>query len=146
MKKIAFLLCLFVTTTAFAQVDSSKIPQSIALPTLQHIYILGMIGDWGNVDVINHIVAVRQQLDTANMSKAITVTVPSEYIKNVFYIMSQQREGEATQYNESIAISLLPQITNPWLGAQLYKIQGSNWASRDSKILATKLKLLQIIK
>lgn len=148
MKKILLCLSLFVGLGAVAQgVDSTRIPQTITLQQKYHIYCLGFnTGQWGQTDYINYINDVRKQLSETSDTVRITVTVPSSMIRDIFTSMSRQPEGESTQYNEEIQAVLAPQITNPWLGAQVQAIVARNWAARDSRIESTKKEILKIKK
>jgi hypothetical protein len=148
MKKYITLLLILCAVKGMAQgVDSTRIPQTMNLPQKYHVYVLGFNqGSWGAVDFINYINQVRAQMDSVNMEKSISVTVPSSLVRDVFQSMSRQPEGEATQYNENIQAALGPQITNPWLGAQVNSIVMRNWAARDARIEATKKELIKIKK
>jgi hypothetical protein len=146
-KAILYLLILFSLSASAQGVDSTRIPQTMTLAQKYHVYVLGFnTGSWGSVDFINYINQVRSQMDSVNMEKAITVTVPSSMVRDIFYSMSRQPEGEATQYNEEIQAALTPQITNAWLGGAVQAIVAQNWATRDAKIGETKKRLLTINK
>jgi hypothetical protein len=148
MKKYITILALLFSLHTMAQgVDSTRIPQTITLQQKYHIYCLGFnVGQWGQTDYINYINEVRKQLSETSDTVRITVTVPSSMIRDIFTSMSRQPEGEATQYNEEIQAALGPQITNPWLGAQVNSIVMRNWAARDARIEATKKELIKIKK
>lgn len=149
MKKTILLLLIFISLGAMAQgVDSTRIPQTVSMPKVYHVYVLGFNqGSWGAVDFINYINQVRSQMDSTTADTAIiTVTVPSSMVRDIFSSMSRQPEGEATQYNEEIQAALTPQITNAWLGGAVQAIVAQNWASRDAKIRETKKRLLTINK
>lgn len=148
MKKAITILLVLIAFKGFSQgVDSTRIPQTFNLPQKYHVYVLGFnVGSWGSVDFINYINQVRGQMDSLNMEKSISVTVPSSLVRDIFYSMSRQSEGEATQYNENIQGILTPQITNPWLGSAVQRIIGQNWDSRDAKIADTQKRLLTINK
>lgn len=148
MKKTIIALFILCSLQSFSQgVDSTRITQSLTLPQEKMIYVLGFNqGSWGSVDFINFINQVRAQMDSVNMQKQITVTVPSSLVRDIFASMSRQPEGEATQYNEDIQSLLTPQITNQWLGNAITAIVLNNWANRDAKIADTKKRLLTINK
>jgi hypothetical protein len=148
MKKYILSLLILISLQSFGQgVDSTRLPQSLTLAQKYHVYVLGFnSGSWGNVDFINYINQVRSQLDSTNMEKSITVSVPSSLVRDIFSSMSRQPEGEATQYNENIQAILTPQITNQWLGNAITAIVLNNWAARDAKISDTKKRLLTINK
>jgi hypothetical protein len=144
---IIAILCL-VSVSAFSQgVDSTRIPQTITLQQKYHVYCLGFNqGQWGQTDYINYLNDVRKVYSEVSDTVSISVTVPSSLVRDLFYSMSRQPEGEATQYNEEIQAALGPQITNPWLGAQVNSIVQGNWDARDARIEATKKELIKIKK
>jgi hypothetical protein len=146
-KTIIAILCLLSLQSFGQGVDSTRIPQTVKMSQVKHIYCLGFNqGQWGQVDYINYLNEVRKQMSETSDTVSITVTVPSSLIRDIFYSMSRQPEGEATQYNEEIQAVLAPQITNPWLGAQVQAIVQRNWAARDARIEATKKELIKIKK
>lgn len=148
MKKTIIAILLLVSLQSFGQgVDSTRIPQTITLQQKYHVYCLGFNqGQWGQTDYINYLNDVRKAYSETSDTVRITVTVPSSLVRDLFYSMSRQPEGEATQYNEEIQAALGPQITNPWLGAAVNGIVQRNWDARDARIQATKKEILKIKK
>lgn len=146
-KTIIAILCL-VSLQSFGQgVDSTRIPQTLTLQQKYHVYCLGFnTGQWGQTDYINYLNDVRRAYSETTDTVKITVTVPSSLVRDLFYSMSRQPEGESTQYNEEIKAVLGPQITNPWLGNAVNGIVMRNWAQRDARIEATKKELIKIKK
>lgn len=145
MKKTILSLLILISFSAAAQgIDSTRIPQTVTLQQRYHTYVLGFNANWGSVDMINYINQVRAQMSETNDSAAITVTIPSGLLRDLFQSMSYQPEGQATQYNENIQAVLIGQITNPWLGNAIGAIRQANWDARDNKIQDTKGRLLQI--
>jgi methyltransferase-like protein len=130
MKKFLLSLIVFASIAAYAQsqteVDSSRISQTIIVSEIQHIYIIGAMTSIDNADAFNYIKQVKAAYDPADTSKRITVTVSSQLIANIYQMMTAKAEGVTAVYNNDIKAALMPQITNAWLGTQLYQIAVEN--------------------
>jgi hypothetical protein len=148
MKKAILFLLTLISLSASAQgVDSTRLPQTLTLQQRHHLYCLGFNqGSWGQTDYINYLNEVRRQFSETSDTVRITVTVPSSLVRDLFFSMSRQPEGEATQYNEDIKDLLGPQITNPWLGAAVQQVIVQNWAQRDARIEGTRKEVLKLKK
>jgi hypothetical protein len=126
MKKFLLSLFVFASIAARAQVDSSRITQTIDLSENKHMYLIGAMASIETADAYNYIKQVKTAYNPADTSKAITVTVSSQLVVNLYQLMTVKAEGVTAVYNNDIKMALMPQITNPWLGTQLYQIAAEN--------------------
>jgi urease alpha subunit len=142
MKKLFFSLIVILSfCKAFSQqVDSSQITQSITLTQDQHIYLIGFMGEIRSAEKIKYVNQVAGQYDATDSTKAITVTAPSSLIVRMYQTMTVLPEGVGYVYNNQIKDALMPQITNPWLGARIMEIiADNNRYLNDTKDAAKKL-------
>jgi hypothetical protein len=129
MKKFFLgLIVLLSFNRSFAQepVDSSAIPQTIALSQDQHIYLIGFMGEIRSAEKIKYVNQVAAQYDSTDTAKVITVVAPSSLIVRMYQTMTVLPEGVGYIYNNAIKDALMPQITNAWLGARIMDIIADN--------------------
>jgi hypothetical protein len=123
---LVFSIEAFGQIDSSSQIDSSRISQSITLSERQHLYLIGFMGAIRSADKIKYVTQVAASYDSADTAKLITIVAPSDLVVQMYHTMTVLQEGVAAQLNNEIKDALLPQITNPWLGAQLFAIMEDN--------------------
>lgn len=135
MKKIFLSLFILSSLASSAQIDSTKIPQTVTLSLDKVCYIKQCLGNNGDVAYVKFYKQVSDQMDTVyNAAQPITLTVTSEFIVACYVAVSNTPERLGNPINDEISNALLPQLTNAWLLGRLQSITAQTVAQRAQMI------------
>jgi hypothetical protein len=139
MKKILTLAILFFALTSNAQYfqkdttlptyfDSSKIIVSLTMKAEYHFLIFDIVDGISKPEMASYASQVAKAMDTTyKPAKAITVSLESGFILDLFTQISAQQERFSADLNNDIRNVLLPQLSNyPWLYRELISVRNQN--------------------
>lgn len=144
MKKLLVFFPFFSSLLAYTQeegtapppaIDSAKITQTYTLKRAYFGFIKSCVPTDDQPALVNIFRQVSEQVTPVyNPDQPITVAAESGSTLTVFLKMGMQQDFYANAINDSIQKALEPQITNPWLGRQLYIISKRNQQETERRI------------